>query len=187
MLGTDHRFDERAAMARDAQDGPVAQGLEAVYLAHRPALLRFLRARGAGDAAEDLVQELWLKVSGASLGPIADPLSYLYRAANNLMISRHRSIARGTRREDSWAEGIADGQDGSTEDAIAARQEIERAEGRLRALGERVLRVFVMFRLDGLPQREIARQLNVSLSSVEKDLQRAYRAIAALRSEYDAV
>ncbi|HEY0324811.1 MAG TPA: RNA polymerase subunit sigma-70, partial [Allosphingosinicella sp.] len=32
-------------------------GLEAVFLTHRAALLRFLRARGAGDAAEDLLQE----------------------------------------------------------------------------------------------------------------------------------
>ena len=35
--------------------------LEQAYLAHRDRLLRFLRARGAGDAAEDLVQDLWLR------------------------------------------------------------------------------------------------------------------------------
>ena len=68
-------------------------GLKSVYLAHRHDLVRFLRARGAGDAADDLVQELWLKLSQASVGPIADPLGYLYRAASNLMISRHRSAA----------------------------------------------------------------------------------------------
>ena len=39
---------------------------------HRQAALaRFLRARGAGDHAEDLVQELWLKLSSASATPIA--------------------------------------------------------------------------------------------------------------------
>lgn len=174
-------------MGQDAGDARAARGLEAVYLAHRPALLRFLRARGAGDAAEDLVQELWLKVSRATAGPIADPLSYLYRAANNLMISRHRSAERTGRREESWNEAISDTAAHTGETALAARQEIAHAEQRLRALGERVLRVFVMFRVDGLPQREIAGTLGVSLSSVEKDLQRAYRALADLRSEIDAV
>src|SRR5690349_1963962 len=62
-----------------------AGGLEAVFIAHRTELLRFLRARGAADAAEDLVQELWLKASASASGPIQDPLAYLYRAANNLM------------------------------------------------------------------------------------------------------
>jgi RNA polymerase sigma-70 factor (ECF subfamily) len=160
-------------------------GLEAVYLDRRDALVRFLRARGAGDQAEDLVQELWLNVSSAPATPVADPVSYLYRAANNLMISRYRSAARSERREDEWG-GAIDQVDRSGETAIAARRQIARAEERLRALGNRVLSTFVMFRVDGIPQREIAAQLGVSLSAVEKDLQRAYRAIADLRSESDA-
>jgi len=168
----------------DAQQAP-AGGLEAVYLERRDALVRFLRARGAGENAEDLVQELWLKVSAAPPAPIADPVSYLYRAANNLMISRHRSTERSERRDDEWG-GAAESEDRSGEAAVAARQEIARAEERLRALGQRVLRTFVMFRVDGVPQKEIAAQLGVSLSAVEKDLQRAYRAIAGLRSEADA-
>ena len=65
-------------------------------------------------------------------------------------------------------------------------QEIDRAEERLRALGERVLRTFVLFRVDGVPQRDIAQQLGISLSAVEKDLQRAYRAIADLKEASDA-
>jgi RNA polymerase sigma-70 factor (ECF subfamily) len=160
-------------------------GLEAVYLAHRETLLRFLRARGAGDAAEDLVQELWLKVSSAPATPIADPLSYLYRAANNLMISRHRSAVSRGARDERWA-GAGDEADAGGEAALAARQELERAEQRLRALGPRVLRIFLLFRVDGVPQRAIAEQLSISLSAVEKDLQRAYRAMADLRSEIDA-
>jgi hypothetical protein len=51
-------------------------GLEAVYLDNRDKLLRFLRARGAGEAAEDLIHDLWLKVVGRSDGPIANPVAY---------------------------------------------------------------------------------------------------------------
>lgn len=160
-------------------------GLEAVYLDRRDALVRFLRARGAADQAEDLVQELWLKICAAPPTAVADPVSYLYRAANNLMISRHRSSARTERRDEEW---VAAGpqEDRSGEDAIVARQEIARAEQRLRALGHRVLDAFVLFRIDGMAQREIAAHLGISLSAVEKDLQRAYRAIADLKDISDA-
>lgn len=167
-------------------DARRSTGLKGVYFAHRQDLVRFLRARGAGDAADDLVQELWLKLSQAKVGPIADPLGYLYRAASNLMIERHRSAVRRERREGEYAaDGREDG-DWSLDQLVTARQEIVRAEQRLRALGERVLRVFVMFRVDGVPQRDIAAELGISLSAVEKDLQRAYRAIAGLRDEADA-
>lgn len=160
-------------------------GLEAVYLDRRDSLVRFLRARGAGDQAEDLVQELWLKLSSPPAIPVADPVGYLYRAANNLMISRHRSAERAGRRDDEWS-SAGPTEDRSGEEALVARQEIELAEERLRSLGERVLEAFVLFRVEGVPQREIAQKLGVSLSAVEKDLQRAYRAIAGLKDISDA-
>jgi RNA polymerase sigma factor (sigma-70 family) len=177
-------WNDGRLMGPSISEQPSRGGLEAVYLERREALVRFLRVRGAGEQAEDLVQELWLKVSSAT-SPVTDPVSYLYRAANNLMISRHRSAERSERRDDEWS-SAGDRVDQSGEAAVAARQEIARAEQRLRSLGQRVLRTFVMFRIDGVPQKEIASHLGVSLSAVEKDLQRAYRAIADLRSASNA-
>ena len=180
------RSDRDPSMSSNPPSSPRPGGLEAVYLERRDALARFLRARGAGDHAEDLVQELWLKLSSAAATPIADPVGYLYRAANNLMISRHRSAERSERRDDEFA-SIGPDEDRSGEEALAARQEIERAEARLRALGDRVLQIFVLFRVEGVAQRDIARRHGISLSAVEKDLQRAYRAIADLKEDSDAV
>jgi RNA polymerase sigma-70 factor (ECF subfamily) len=162
-----------------------AGGLEAVYLTHRQQLARFLRARGAGDQAEDLVQELWVNIRARSSAPIADPRAYLFRAANNLMISRHRSHQRASRLQEDWANATGD-TERPPDEGVAARDEIACAERRLRALGLRVLRTFILFRLHGLPQRDIADRLGISLSTVEKDLQRAYKAIAALKDELDA-
>ena len=179
------RSNNGQSMTNPTRSNARPGGLEAVYLDRRDALVRFLRARGAGDQAEDLIQELWLKLSGAPATPVADPIGYLYRAANNLMISRHRSTERAERRDDDWA-AAGPQEDRSGEEALAARQEIELAEQRLRALGERVLEAFVLFRVEGLPQREIAQRLGISLSAVEKDLQRAYRAIAGLKENSEA-
>lgn len=158
-------------------------GLEAVYLDNRDGLLRFLRARGAGEAAEDLVHDLWLKVRGRTDGPIAQPLAYLYRAADLLMIDRYRSARQAERRDQAWQDGRHDpaGAVPTPEREVAARQEAARVTQLLRTLGTRKATVFRRARLDGVPHRTIAADLGISLSTVEADLREVTRALAALR------
>jgi RNA polymerase sigma-70 factor (ECF subfamily) len=157
-------------------------GLEAVYWSRRNELLRFVRARVSPDLAEDVLQDLWIKIQSVSR-PVDDPVGYLYRAADNLAISQHRSALRTRRRDDDWEATRPKIEPGRFDDAIAAREQIAEAERRLRQLGFRALQTFIMFRVHGMPQRSIAKALNVSLSTIEKDLQRSYRAIAGLRSD----
>ncbi len=166
-------------------------GLEAVFMQNRAALLRFLRARGGGDSAEDLLQELWLKASSGASGPIADPLAYLFRAANNLMLDRRRGELRRERRDQEWTEatggpdlGVSDAPTG--EQLLIARERLAAAEAALKALGERTDYVFRRYRVEGASQRQIADELGISLSAVEKHLQKAYRALVDLRRRFDA-
>lgn len=166
-------------------------GLEAVFLAHRSALLRFLRARGAGDDAEDLLQELWFRVAAAPAGPVAEPLPYLMRAANNLMLDRHRGLLRARKRDLAWTDATgpdeADASDApSAERVVISRDALLRAEAVLAALGPRVNAIFRRFRLEGSAIDQVAREFGVSRSTVEKDLQKAYRALLELRSADDA-
>ena len=169
------------------------QGLEAVLIAEREPLLRFLRARGAGEAAEDILQDLWLRLSALDTGPIADPRGYLFRAANNVMHDRYRSAQRARQRDSDWiAMHGGAGEAGEASDAplpdrqLIARAALDEAETMLRAEGERVLETFRMFRIEGIGQRQIARDLGLSLSAVEKDLQKAYRALIRWRENQDA-
>lgn len=169
----------------------MAGGIEAVFLSNRGALLRFLRARGASLDAEDLLQELWLKVSAAPARPIAEPLGYLYRMANNLMLDQRRSEQRRKVRESEWTETDSARQPGvpditSAERVLAAREQVKAFEIALAGLGERTETIFRRYRLDGVPQQEIAREMSISLSAVEKHLQRAYRALMQLRGQLDA-
>jgi len=165
-------------------------GLEAVFMAHRPALFRFLRARGAGADAEDLVQELWVKVASSKTGPVAEPVAYLYRMADNLMLDRLRSEQRRSRRNEEWTDannGLADvAVQPSAERVLIARDTLRAVEAVLADLGERTNLVFRRFRIDGVSQREIASELGVSLSSVEKHLQKAYRALLRVEEAADA-
>lgn len=166
------------------------QGLEAVLIAEREPLLRFLRARGAGDAAEDILQDLWLRLSGLDTGPIADPRGYLFRAANNVMHDRYRSAQRSRQRDADWLEvhgGTNEASDAPLPDRqLMARAALDSAEAVLRAEGDRVLQIFRLFRIEGLGQRRIAQDLGLSLSAVEKDLQKAYRALMHWREKHDA-
>lgn len=166
------------------------QGLEAVFFENREPLLRFLRARGAGEQAEDFVQELWIRASSQATGPIANPRSYLFRVAHNLMIDHQRSTIQRFRREQSWSEvgggsisGVSD--EPSAEHALVARELLERAQMALADLGEPTTTIFRRFRIEGVAQKIIARDLAVSLATVEKHLQTAYRAMVALKKEFD--
>lgn len=165
------------------------QGMDAVLLAHRAQLLRFLESHGAGDAAEDLFQELWMRVTQRPTGPVGNPLAYLYRAANNLMVDRYRSDRQSRARDHAWTEtrGVAEdiAPEPTAEDTLIVREELRRMDAALSALGDRVARCFRRFRLDGIPQKEIAVELGVSLSTVESDLRRAYAALLVVRRQSD--
>lgn len=166
-------------------------GLEVVFFDNRDALLRFLRAVGEKDAAEDLLQELWLRASSASTGPISDPLAYLYRMANNLALDRRRSELRRKKREEEWtASSLGSRSEASdyhsAERSVVAREQLRSAEIALADLGERTDQIFRRFRLDGISQCQIAEELGISLSAVEKHLQKAYRVLLQIRRQSDA-
>ena len=166
-------------------------GLEAVFLANRDRLLGFLRAHGAGEAAEDLLQELWLKIAAAPTGPISQPLSYLYRAANNLMLDRYRSQKQAAKRDQDWSDSattvVGQSDEPSGERKLIAREQLATAQQMLDALGARPAAIFRRHRIDGVGQRDIAAEFGVSLSTVESDLRRAYRAMIDLRRRFDEV
>ena len=166
-----------------------ADGLEAVFLDNRERLLAFVRSLGAGDAAEDVLSELWLKLSTAPPGPVAAPLPYLYRSANNLMLDRYRSARQREQRERDWSDATgatADRSDVPAADrALAAREQLARMSEVLDGLPPRVSAIFRRHRLDGVGQRAIAAEFGVSLSTVESDLRIAYRAVLLARRAFD--
>ncbi|MBZ6377848.1 RNA polymerase subunit sigma-70 [Pacificimonas flava] len=170
----------------------MADGLVSVFAAERDALLRFLRARGAGDEAEDLLQDLWLKLRRAPpRGPVSDPRAYLFRAANNLMLDRARAGRDRRRREREWSRPLDDAvpdrsDEPSPEQALLARRELEAVQRMLEELGEPTMTIFRSYRLDGMPQKRIAERQGLSLSAVEKHLQKAYRALIAFKRRRDA-
>jgi RNA polymerase sigma-70 factor (ECF subfamily) len=170
-------------MESDSKPG----GLARVLVNERPRVLRFLAARGAGDEAEDVFHDLWQRLVATPAQPIADPIAYLFRAAENVLRDRRRSSISRERRQQDWHDlSVSEHDDAVGERVLIARQRLREAEAVLAAQGPRVSEVFRRYRLDGTGQAAIAREMGVSLSSVEKDLQKAYRALSQLREKFDA-
>ncbi len=165
-------------------------GLQQIFEENREQLLRYLRAHGARDAAEDLLQELWLKVAASPPGPIAAPRNYLFRAATNLMIDRRRSEAQAQRREIEWS-GLADRLPGSAandpgpERSLDGRRRLALVEAELAKLPPRTLTIFRRHRIEGHTQREIAAAMGLSASTIEADLRMVYRLLDELREKLD--
>ena len=169
--------------AKDRTDA--AQGIEGVLLANRDRIVRFLQLRGAGDAAEDVFQDLWMRLTERASGPIAEPLSYVMRAANNLMLDRYRSARQRELRDAAWGEAAAV-QKPSMETVLISREQLLQVEQAIAATGDRSARIFRRFRVDGQTQREIAGEMGVSLSTVEADLRKVYTVLVAVRRQFDA-
>ena len=166
------------------------QGLQQIFEENREPLLRYLRAHGAGDAAEDLLQELWLKITNSPPGPIASPRNYLFRAATNLMIDRRRSESQSQRREIEWS-GLVDRLPGSAANDpgpdrdLDGRRRLALVEAELTKLPARAVSIFRQHRIEGRTQREIADAMGLSSSTIESDLRMVYRLVAELREKLD--
>jgi RNA polymerase sigma-70 factor (ECF subfamily) len=161
-------------------------GLKQLLFEMRSALLRMLSARGAApDEAEDLLQELFVRLETQAIGPVGEPRAYLYRMADNLFLDRRRAETRRSVRERRWGEQESDPRP-TPERELQGRERLAMVSAALAALPERTVDIFRRFRLDGQSQRLIAGDLGISLSAVEKHLQRAYRAVTDIRARLDA-
>jgi len=167
-------------------------GLKAVFLEERPMLMRLLVARlGSREEAEDALQDMWIKLDQLVAKPVAQPAAYLYRMAANLAADRRISAARGNARDTAWLDSqpLADDLP-DIERTLIARERLAQIDAALAAMPERMASAFRMFRIDEVPQKHISEQLGISVSGVEKLLQRAYRQIhdaGSTRSEDFAV
>jgi len=149
--------------------------LKAVFLEQRPMLVRLLVARlGSAEEAEDVVQEMWLKLERLTLRPLEQPGAYLFRMAANLAADRRIAASRSRARDSAWLEsqpGVHEHPD--AERAMIARERLARIETSVAAMPERMRAALRMFRVEELPQKEIARRLGISVSAIEKLLRRA--------------
>jgi RNA polymerase sigma-70 factor (ECF subfamily) len=156
------------------------EDLFGAYHEYRPNLLRLLVARAADPGvADDLLQELWVKLQQRPPGPVHDAKSYLFRMAENLLIDRLRAQQRRMARERRWLDdatnfaGSLDEQvDTATtaEQALLDREEISTLVSAIANLPGGARRAFELHKIQGLSHTEVALRLRISKSGVEKHM-----------------
>jgi RNA polymerase sigma factor (sigma-70 family) len=162
-------------------------GLIAVYLDRREELIRFftLRLRSPA-AAEDLVQDIYLRLQGLELPEAPrNPSAYLYRLGSNLMLDRIRGERRTAARDEAWRDSQRStlgpeevAEDPPADVALAARQRLAALVAALTALPPLTQRVFRLHKFEGLTHAQTAEALGISKSSVEKHIMAALRRLA---------
>jgi len=156
-----------------------------VYLDRRAALVRYFAMRlGSPAAAEDLVQDMYVKISERpDLGDqVHNPAAFLYRLGTNLMLDRMKQERRSRARDHAWreadvtsigAEDIADLP--AADAAVAAKQRLAAIVVALNDLPPACRRAFRLHKLEGLSHAETAQAMGISRSGVEKHVSAAVR------------
>ena len=147
-----------------------------VFLTQRVILLRTLqRMVNNPSTAEDLLQETYLRVTRALSERTVEHLEpFVFQTARNLALDhlRSRRIQSRTVLEDVPTEVIESVPSSlsTPEEAHQAAQLLERLSVSLSQLSARQQRIFILSRLHGCSYQEIARELDGSLSTVQKEL-----------------
>ena len=160
---------------------PDADALASFHKEYRPALMAFFLRRVHNPAdAEDLTQEVFIRIAAQSDSAMRSADAYIFQTAANLV--RDRVRRQKVRDEFVAGQRTVEGAGVETLDPyrVAARREALAAlNAGLAELPERTRRIFLLFRYENLSQRTIAEGFGISVSAVEKHI---YRAMAALMS-----
>jgi RNA polymerase sigma factor (sigma-70 family) len=129
-----------------------------------------LRRRGrTTEEAEDLIQEAWLRVfEYCERGQVREPERVLVRTVSNLMRNEDRHRRRHPYVGQAVEElSLADAAP-LPEEVLASRQRLTHVLNALATVDTRTREAFLLHRTDGLSYPQIAKQLGVSVSTVEK-------------------
>lgn len=141
-----------------------------------------LRRRGRRqDEAEDLVQEAFVRLlTYIDKGEqVLEPEAFVARAALNLSVDRSRRERAHLYERRAVEELALPALTPNPEEQAQSHQCLQQAQELLDAkLGERARRVFFLHCLEGLTYDEIAKQINMSRRTVEKDLAKAINVLS---------
>jgi RNA polymerase sigma factor (sigma-70 family) len=157
--------------------GAMTDQIDRLFRSQAPRLLRFLSRRAARrEDAADLLQETFLRlVRLSSVETIpARPEAYLQRIATNLLRDQaRRALTRadelhGPVDEDCLADA---GPDPASQ--LEARELLSQYEAALMRLRTKTREIFLLHRRDGLTYAQIAAEVGLSVSGVEKHMMKA--------------
>jgi RNA polymerase sigma factor (sigma-70 family) len=171
----------------DSAPEHIIQWVGSQILPHEADVRAWLRrARLVNEDIEDILQESYCRMAGLiSVDHILSPRGYFFTVAKNIALLRLRR-ARIVRIESvdeiDRLEVISDAP--SPEQVAVGRAELARVQRLIAGLPTRCRRIFEMRKVQGLPQKEIARVMGLSETIVENESAKGLRLIMrAIASE----
>ena len=165
--------------------------LVSAYLLKRRDLLRYFTMRlNSEAAAEDIVQDIYVRLAGVSAEGVENPSAFLYRLGTNLMLDRLKHQRRAAARDDAWhgsrfvragREDVAN--DPPIEEALGARLRLQKIVDAMEELTPQRRRAFQLHKFEGLSHAETAAAMGISRSAVEKHISAALRLLLSRLGE----
>jgi len=155
------------------------------FLAESPSLTRFFRrSTGSAAAAEDLSQEVWLRIAAVEAVGIANVPAYLWRISENLAADAARTRAR-RRLTASEIEDILAVPDPAPdpEAALIAKERAERLVCAMETLPRRRRAILLAARIERVPHRDLAAAYGVSTRTIEIEIRKAVEHLARALAE----
>jgi RNA polymerase sigma-70 factor (ECF subfamily) len=151
----------------------------------RPSLLRFFERRVDRSEAEDLVQDVFVRLSRrGDLDRIEKLGGYVFETAANVLRDRgRRRRVREADRHELFDGNRHGGEDFAADRVVEGQERLRRAGAALLELPERTRNVFVLRRMEGLRYQDVAVRLGISVSAVEKHMARAVAHLMRLRDD----
>ena len=153
-----------------------AAQLEMLSRNYRPSLTRYFRRRlHAADDVDDLVQEVFLRlIKRGQVSELEQIGAYLFQTASSVLndyLRRRRSHQAD--KHDSFDPDLHADADFAVDRVMEGQERLRHATALLLELPERTRNVFILRRIEGMRYADIARRLGISVSAVEKHVQRA--------------
>jgi RNA polymerase sigma factor (sigma-70 family) len=146
------------------------------YTRHESSLKRFIgRFMRSPSDVEDIAQEAFLRAFTVERNrPIEQPKSFLFRIAKHLALSQ---LTRKARQITDYIEDFGDFEviqlESSAEEEISAQQALELHCEAVAELTLQCRQVYLLRKVHGLSHKEIAGELGIAVSTVEKHLMKA--------------
>lgn len=144
-----------------------------------PLLAKILRMVKDTDAAEELLQDVFLKVwnNREKIDTAQSFKSWIYAIAVNAVYDYYRKLSRDARLQQELINHFADLYNSDADDELIFEQRREILEKALEQLPPQRLAVFKLCRIEGKSYQEAAQELGISPSTVSNQLVQATKTI----------